>query len=120
MTETRKKTFFDYQIALEMGMKVKDVRAITAAFVSKIVEALVDYEVVVIEGLGRFNPKRCAPCVPTIGTLSARPQKGQKPKHKKGDTYEVDHYTRVYFKKSETLRELLRIKNGPNGQREKK
>jgi nucleoid DNA-binding protein len=120
VTETRKKTFFDHQISLEMGMKIKDVRAITAAFVSKITEALVDYDVVVIEGLGRFTTKRCIPCVRTIGTLSARPKKGQKPKHKKGDTYEVDHYTRVYFKKSETLRELLRIKHGPNGRREKK
>lgn len=113
----RHKNYFDNLVALEGGLRARDVRHITTAFLSKIVEALVEEEIVVLEGFGRFRIKESAPSRSKVQNLASRPVKGQKAKTKA--TYKVTRVFRVHFKKSETFNRLLRLSKGPSGHKEK-
>lgn len=113
----RHKNHFDNLVAMEGGYKVREVRRTTAAFLSKIVEALIEGDVVVLEGFGRFLLKESAPSQIRVQNLAEKPRKGQKAKTKA--TYRVTRTLRVHFKKSQTFNRLLRIDRGPAGHKEK-
>ena len=115
----RKKGDIDRAVADEGGLKVRDVRTITAAFLSKVLEALLEDNVVILESFGRFTLRKSKPGNSALKPLKEKPVKGKKPK-RATEVFNVDHIYRVHFKKSETFNNLLRLHKGPNGQTEKK
>lgn len=120
MATTRRKQYFDHQVAAELGIPVRQVRHITTAFLAKVIDALLERDLVVIEAFGRFLLKESAASNTRTRVLTGKPVKGKTSPKLKDEIYKVTRTFRVHFKKSETLGRLLRLKYGPSGQREKK
>ncbi len=114
------KSYFDQLIADELGVSVKRIRGITSSFLSKLLEAIVEGDIVVLESFGRFMLKESKLVDRSARILTAKPMKGHKARHKTDEVYRVERHLRVHFKKSETFSKRLHDKYGPSGRREKR
>ena len=114
------KSYFDKLIAEELGISARKVGSITSAFLSKVLEAIVDGDIVTLEAFGRFFLKESKLVGRSARILTAKPVKGHKARHKTDEVYRVERLLRVHFKKSETFNKRLQAKYGPSGRREKK
>jgi nucleoid DNA-binding protein len=90
-------------VARELGVSHKQVSRITSEFIHQLSLLMTEYEVVIIEGLGRFQVQRIHTNHNTT-LVTGRFKKG-----KKGETRSValTGYFRVNFSKSPTLKKLL-------------
>ena len=101
----------DALVAETLGCKRKDVREVTTAFLSAVVEALSNFEDVHLDNFGRF---RLVTEKAQEGFTTLR--KGALTKNKRGRhmLVKVERKFRVHFAKSDVFKRILRLKHGPN------
>lgn len=99
----RHKHILDRAVAAELGISQQKVGLITSEFLRQFAIHLVDYGVLSVEGLGRFQVEQVEPrrtVVLTTGTF----KKGQRAGKRR---VEVRTYIRVHFSKGRHLKRLL-------------
>jgi nucleoid DNA-binding protein len=112
----RRKHDLDALVAEYLGFPRKEVRAITTAFLSALIDALSDFEDVHLDSFGRF---RLVAEKPQKGFTELR--KGTLTKNGRGRKMlvKVKRKFRVHFAKSDIFKRILREKHGPNAKEKK-
>lgn len=100
----------DLMVATELGLRVKEVRDITRAFLERMREHLADKDTVQLDGFGKFHMTVYKGPVHVKLTNSRGAIR-----HKKSSR--VFRRFRVHFKKSQSFARLLRARYGPNSEK---
>lgn len=104
-----KKHELDAVVAAELGLSVKEVRAITRAFLEQIKESLASLEEVQLAEFGRF--RTVLEKAPTKGVELVQVTNGGRKRRKKRIT--SFRKVRVHFSKSESFKRMMQARHGP-------
>lgn len=108
----RRKHELDAQVARELGIPQKEVRDISRAFLSAIMETLAELEEVHLDGFGKLRMV-VEKASKNIIVLAASNKKGKNGRIK----LRVERKFRVHFAKADPFKQLLRLKHGPNAEK---